>query len=346
MRMRFMLLLVGIGGSALAFHAQAQPPQAAHRFQSIAPGVYSAIGTGTVNVGSNSCVIVNSDDVLIVDSHISPESARVLLKELKTITDKPVRFLVNTHFHFDHANGNQVFTSPVDIIGHEFTRRKLLGDVKAKGTIFGDTLAGLPGQIDQLKQRAGAEKDAAVKTRLEQQLRVQQAYAEQVKEVKPTPPSVTLSDHMTLFRGDREIRLVHPGRAHTAGDVVVYLPKERVVCTGDLLVAGISNLSDGFVNEWPDTLEKVRALDFTDVVPGHGDPWKGKEKIDHWQAYLRDIWQQASKLHDQKVPAEDAAKRIDMTSHKNHYPMITGPGVAPIGVVRMYAVMERRADQN
>ena len=77
--------------------------------------------------------------------------------------------------------------------------------------------------------------------------------------------------------------------SHTGGDVVVYLPKERVVCTGDMLVAGISNLSDGYVNEWPDTLEKLRALDFTEVVPGHGEPWKGKEKIDHWQAYLRDV---------------------------------------------------------
>jgi glyoxylase-like metal-dependent hydrolase (beta-lactamase superfamily II) len=346
MRMRLMLLPVGIAVSALVFHAQGQPPQAAHRFQPIAPGVYAAIGTGTLNVGSNSCVIVNPEDVLVVDSHITPESARVLIREIRTVTDKPVRFLVNTHFHFDHANGNQVFAAPVDIIGHEFTRRKLLGDVMAKGTIFGETLAGLPNQIDQLKQRAAAEKDATAKARLEQQLRVQQAYADQVKEVKPTPPSVTLNDHMTLFRGDREIRMIHPGRAHTAGDVVVFLPRERVVCTGDLLVAGISNLSDGYVNEWPATLEKVRALDFTDVVPGHGDPWKGKEKIDHWQAYLRDIWQQAGKLHDQKVPAEEAAKRIDMTSHKNHYPNLTAPGVAPIGVVRMYAVMEGRADQN
>ena len=346
MRMRLMLLLVGVAVPALVFHAQGQPPQAAHRFQPIAPSVYAAIGTGTLNVGSNSCVIVNPDDVLVVDSHITPESARVLIREIRTVTDKPVRFLVNTHFHFDHANGNQVFGAPVDIIGHEFTRRKLLGDVMAKGTIFGETLAGLPNQIDQLKQRAAAEKDAAAKARLEQQLRVQQAYADQVKEVKPTPPSVTLNDHMTLFRGDREIRMIHPGRAHTAGDVVVFLPRERVVCTGDLLVAGISNLSDGFVNEWPATLEKVRALDFTDVVPGHGDPWKGKEKIDHWQAYLRDIWQQASKLHDQKVAAEEAAKRIDMTSHKNHYPNLTAPGVAPIGVVRMYAIMEGRADQN
>jgi cyclase len=345
MRTRLILLLSAIAALALGL-VYAQPPEAAHRFQLIAPGVYGAIGTGTLNVGSNSCVIVNRDDVLIVDSHITPESARALLREMKTITDKPVRFLVNTHFHFDHANGNQVFTAPVDIIGHEFTRRKLLGDVRAKGTIFGESLAALPNQIDQLKQRAAGEQDAAQKARLEQQVRVQQAYAEQLKELKPTPPGVTLTDRMTLFRGGREIRLLHLGRAHTAGDVVVYLPAERVVCTGDMLVAGISNLSDGYVNEWPDTLEQLRALDFTDVVPGHGEPWKGKEKIDHWQAYLRDIWQQASKLHDRKVPAADAAKQIDMTAHKNHYPMITAAGVAPIGVVRMYDVMEGRADQD
>ena len=90
MRTRLILLLSAIAALALGL-VYAQPPEAAHRFQLIAPGVYGAIGTGTLNVGSNSCVIVNRDDVLIVDSHITPESARALLREMKTITDKPVR---------------------------------------------------------------------------------------------------------------------------------------------------------------------------------------------------------------------------------------------------------------
>src|SRR5262249_21648769 len=71
------------------------------RFQPIVPGVCSAIGTGALNVGSNSAVIVNRDDVLIVDSHSSPESGRLMLQELTAISDKPVRFLVNTHFRYD-----------------------------------------------------------------------------------------------------------------------------------------------------------------------------------------------------------------------------------------------------
>ena len=92
-----MLALAVTGG--LAFRAQSPAPQAAYRFQQVAPGVYSAIGTGVMNVGSNSAVIVNADDVVIVDSHISPASGRAILQELRSITDKPVRFLVNTHFH-------------------------------------------------------------------------------------------------------------------------------------------------------------------------------------------------------------------------------------------------------
>jgi cyclase len=341
-RLTVLFALTALGG--LVFHAQTPSPQTAYRFQQIVPGVYSAIGTGTLNVGSNSAVIVNQDDVLIVDSHISPESARVMLQEMTAITDKPVRFLINTHFHYDHANGNQVFGPPVDIIGHEFTRRKLTGDIMEKG-MFADLLKGMPKQLEDLKARAAAEQDAAVKARLDQQLRVQTAFAGHVKEVKPTPPTVTIDDRMTLFRGDREIRLLYLGRGHTGGDLVVYLPKERVLCSGDLLVNGIANLIDGYVNDWPDALEKLKPIDFVDVIPGHGEPFKGKERIDWFQAYLRDLWKQATALHEQKVPAADAARRIDMTAHKTHYPTITGPGVNVPAVSRLYEVIERRADQ-
>lgn len=302
---------------AVALRAQAPPAATAYRFHQIAPGVYSGFGTGAVNAGSNTAVIVNQEDVLVVDAHMTPEAARVMLKELKTITDKPVRFVVNTHFHYDHTNGNQVFAPVADIIGHDYTRKRLTGDILERG-MFANLLA--------------------------QQRDQQTPFAQQLREVTPTAPSITLDDRMTLFRGDREIRLLYLGRGHTGGDVVVYLPRERILCSGDLLVNGIANLVDGYVNEWPDALEKLKTLDFEDVVPGHGEPFKGKERIDWFQAYLRDLWRQATALHDAKVSAEDAAKRIDMTAHRAHYPAITGPGVNVTGVARIYAVIEGRAD--
>jgi glyoxylase-like metal-dependent hydrolase (beta-lactamase superfamily II) len=340
--MHLALVLAGLSLSAAAFHAQMAPPANAYTFTQIVPGIYSAVGTGSMNVGSNSAIIVNQDDVVIVDSHISPESGRAMLAQLRTITDKPVRFLINTHFHYDHTNGNQVFPPTVDIIGHEYTRQRLAGDVLQKG-MFADLLTSLPAQLDALNKRAAAETDPAAKARLEQQLRVQTAFAQSVKDVKPTPPNITLDDHMTLFRGGREIRLMYLGRGHTGGDIVAYLPKERVLCSGDLLVNGVANLVDGYVDEWPAALEKLKALDFDDVIPGHGEPFKGKERIGYFQAYLADFWQQATRLHDEHVSAEDAAKRIDMTAHKAHYATITGPGVALAGVKRVYEVIEHRA---
>src|SRR6185503_13122022 len=127
-RIATLALLLSIGSLGILARSQAPATGAAYKFQEIKPGIYSAIGTGTLNVGSNSAIIVNQDDALIVDSHITPEAARVMMREMKTITDKPVRLLVNTHFHFDHTDGNQVFGPDVLIFGHDFTRKKLAGD--------------------------------------------------------------------------------------------------------------------------------------------------------------------------------------------------------------------------
>jgi len=337
------LSVVACGVAAAAFRGQ-PAADAAYRFQQIAPGIYSAIGTGSMVVGSNSAVIVNRDDVLIVDSHMSPESGRAMLEELKAITDKPVRFLVNTHFHYDHTNGNQVFSPAVDIIGHDFTRAKLAGADYMQTGLLGALLAGVPKQLADLESRAASETDPAARAKLAQQVKAQQGLASSLKELKPTPPNVAVDDRMTLYRGGREIRILYLGRGHTGGDLVVYLPAERVLCSGDLLVNQIANLVDGYVDEWPATLEKLKALDFDDVIPGHGDPFKGKERIGWFQDYLRDLWRQASALHDQHVPADEAAKRIDLTAHKAHYASITGPGVNPTAVARIYAVIEKRAD--
>ena len=81
----------------------------AFEFELVMEGIYQARGTGNVAVGSNAAVIINEEDVLLVDSHISPVAAAALIEELGSITDKPVKYVVNTHFHFDHAHGNQIY---------------------------------------------------------------------------------------------------------------------------------------------------------------------------------------------------------------------------------------------
>jgi glyoxylase-like metal-dependent hydrolase (beta-lactamase superfamily II) len=313
----------------------------AFRFNKVKDGVYHAVGTGSLAVVGNSSIIVNDDDVIVVDDHVSPAAAWVLLEEIKEFTNKPIRTVINTHFHFDHAHGNQIFDPTVQIIGHEFTRRMLLSNSIGM-PLYQNYRTGMPMQIDDLKKRIAAESNAAAKAKLQTQLQVTENNLASQKELKPTPPNVTLTTQMSLFRGKREIQIRFLGRGHTAGDVVVYLPNEKVVMTGDFLTAGLSNMSDSFPNEWADSLEALKKIDFDTVLPGHGEAFTDKAKIDYFQAYLRDVWSEVSRLKKQGVSAEDASKRADLTKHKEHLP-IQGPGVPLIGVQRIYSLLDGKS---
>jgi len=337
--------LVDHGGDTLA--AQGPRPAGtgfsgkAFRFNKVKEGIYHAIGTGALTVVGNSTVLVNERDVIVVDDHVSPAAAWVLLEEIKAITDKPVTTVVNTHFHFDHAHGNQIFAPGVQIIGHEFTRRALLDDPVSKPLYQSFySVKTLEGQIENLKKRVASEQNAAARDKLQTQLTsVENNYASQ-KELRPTPPNVTLTTQMTLFRGDREIQIRYLGRGHTAGDIVVYLPKEKAVITGDLLTSGTSNMSDSYPVEWAATLEEMKKLDFDTVIPGHGDAFTDKAKIDYFAAYLRDVWSTVSALKKQGVSAEEAAKRADLSKHKERFP---NPAVPVLGVQRIYALIDGTA---
>jgi len=338
-------LLVVIGAMfVVAIAAQSrQPAGTAHngkafKFNKVREGIYHAVGTGSLAVVGNSSFIVNDNDVIVVDDHVSPAAAWVLLEEIKEVTNKPVTTVINTHFHFDHAHGNQIFAPNVQIIGHEFTRRMLLSNSIGM-PLYQNYVTGLPGQIDGLKKRIASEADAAAKAKLQTQLQVAENNLASQKELKPTPPNVTLATQMTLYRGSREIQIRFLGRGHTAGDVVVFLPNEKVVMTGDFLTSGLSNMSDSYPEEWVTSLDALKKLDFDAVLPGHGDAFTDKTKIDYFQAYLRDVWSEVSRLKKEGVSAEEADKRADLTKHKDHFP-IQGPGVPPIAATRIYDLID------
>jgi glyoxylase-like metal-dependent hydrolase (beta-lactamase superfamily II) len=334
-------------GNSVAAQSRQAPAGTVHngkafRFNKVRDGVYHAVGTGTLAVVGNSSFIINDDDVIVVDDHVSPAAAWVLLEEIKAVTNKPVTTVINTHFHFDHAHGNQIFDQRVvSIISHEFTRQMLLGNSTGM-PLYRNYVAGLPAQIDDLKKRLAEESDAGTQATLTTQISVAENNLASQRELKPTPPNMTLTDRMTLYRGSREIQIRHLGRGHTAGDVVVFLPREKVVMTGDFLTAGLSNMSDSFPDEWVKSLDALKTLDFDTVLPGHGEAFTDKAKIGYFQDYMRDVWTEVSRLKQQGLSAEDAAKRADLTKHGAHLP-ISGPGVPVIGVQRIYELLDQRA---
>jgi glyoxylase-like metal-dependent hydrolase (beta-lactamase superfamily II) len=145
---------------------------------------------------------------------------------------------------------------------------------------------------------------------------------------------------MTLVRGGREFRLMYLGRGHTDTDVVTFLPRERIVATGDLMESVLSYMGDAYPEEWIATLEKLKALDFDTVLPGHGVPFKGKERITAFQEYLRDLLAQTNALKRQGLSPDDAAQKVDLTKHAAMFPQIRGAGVDPAVTRRIYRVAQ------
>jgi cyclase len=305
-------------------------------FEKVAEGVYYGTATGSITTVSNVVVVVNDADVLIMDPGVTPGAATALIADVKTLTNKPIKYVVDSHYHYDHAFGNQVFGPDVTIIGHDTARRRLNGPGSLKErTYLMNSTAAIASRFTLLKRQISEAKDAKERAVYERQLAIHQQYADEQPKIKPTPPNATLSRDMTLHRGSREIQIRFLGRAHTDGDVVVFLPKERMVATGDMITSALSYTGDAFVSEWPATLEAVMALDFDTVLPGHGSVFKGKDHIRNLQAYWRDFYQQAEALRKQGVPPEEAAKKIDLSKHAGAIPAAKNP-VDPRGVDRIY----------
>jgi glyoxylase-like metal-dependent hydrolase (beta-lactamase superfamily II) len=306
----------------------------AFTFNKIADGVHLAIGTGALIVMSNAAIVEGDRDVLVVDSHVSPGGAWALRKELAEITSKPIRYVVNSHYHFDHSHGNQIYGPGVEIIGHQFAREMIVAGKSIDSPAYAFYVGGVPNTIKTLEERLKAAPDEKTRAQIETQLAVQRNHLEGTKAVTPTPPNLTITESLTLHLGSREVRILHLGRGHTGGDVVVYLPKERIVATGDLLTEQTSYAGDAYFVEWIQTIEFLKGLAFDTVLPGHGRAFTGKAKLDHWQAWLRDFWAQAQKFHKAGVPWEEAARQVDLRGNAVNYPGIKAEGITPNHAMR------------
>jgi glyoxylase-like metal-dependent hydrolase (beta-lactamase superfamily II) len=324
--------------------APAGAPTKAYRFERIANGVHFATGTGLMTTMSNSMVIENSDHVMLVDTSVTPAAARALVAQIKEeLTPKPIKYVFNSHYHFDHAHGNQIFGDDVEIIGHEYIRKMHLTNVLKQRTNRAFTEV-LPKQIDDMKQRIAKATDAKERAQLEAGLRVTEAHAKAVQEVAPKPPNVTFTDVMTLHKGGREVQVHFLGRGHTGGDTMVFLPAERIVFTGDFFEGSpttgiLSYFGDAFIDEWVDSLERLKALDFEIIVPGHGTPFKDRQQITDFQNYIRDLWRQASALRLQGATVEQAIEKVDMSKFTARY----GARSArpdPRAVIRAYELLQ------
>ena len=315
----------------------------AYKFEKIADGVYYATATGSMVTGSNNVAIVGDRDVLVVDTGTSPAAARAFQEDLRAITTKPVRYVVNTHFHYDHTDGNQVYAGKADIIAHEYVKTAMQTmNVLHSEPFQTSQLTNVPRRIQDLQKQIAGESDAARKKPLQQQLAVAQQGWDELKEIKPTAPNVTYSTKKVIDLGGREVQLLFLGRGHTNGDTVIYLPKEKIVSTGDLMESQIAYMGNAQFDEWITTLDALKRIDFNIDLPGHGAPFTDKNLITAFQGYLRDLIRQGADLRKQGLSADQAAQKVDLTAYRSAFPQIQGPGAELRGVRRLYQWMDEK----
>jgi glyoxylase-like metal-dependent hydrolase (beta-lactamase superfamily II) len=252
----------------------------------IAPNVYLAVAVPRPYVNSNATVVILDDAVLVIDSHSRPSAARALIEEVRRVTTKPIRYVVNSHFHWDHAQGNRAYVGAwpagTEIISSEATRANLerIGATRIRAEI-----ASLPDSVKALEARVRAAAPGE-RTALEARLADTRAYLEELRSMELTLPTLTFDRSLVLRRGGTVVYLLFLGRGHTDGDVVGYLPRERVVATGDLVHCWSPYMGDSYPFDWVRTLEELEKLDFDVMLPGHCDAIKGKETIRLWRDFI------------------------------------------------------------
>jgi cyclase len=250
----------------------------------VADGVHVAVAAPAYKVNSNTAIIESDDGVMVVDTHSKPSAARVIVERLRGLTSKPVRYVVNTHFHWDHWHGNEVYPAAypgAEIVTNQITREAM---VRKGLKRIQDHVRMMPPEIARLRAALAAAPPEE-RAELEAELRLAESYQAEIGALRPALPTLAFEQTMKIYRRDREIHLLYLGRAHTEGDVFVYLPREKVVITGDAMIGWTPYMGDGYPEDWAATLDRLAQLDFTHIIMGHGEV-AGRDWLSTFRSYV------------------------------------------------------------
>ena len=285
-----------------------------HDLYEVAPGIFAV---EPKFAGAAAAVIVNESGVIIVDSHSTPASSATLIDAIGKLTDAPIRYVINTHWHVDHHSGNQAYTtdnhSNVDIIAHDHTREDIpiLGRDQYEQTAPYRTMP-----RDRAAQQMDSGENEDGETLNKAQIRsirkfhdAQEEFLQVAEEFEFTLPNVTISNSLTLHGEPHEVQVMHLHRAHTRGDLVVYVPEQKILIVGDILTKPILWSWSSYPKDYIRTLTALEKLDFDKVLIGHGGPvLEGKEYLRTAREFMQEIVAYATKSSTAGTDVERAVE--------------------------------------
>jgi glyoxylase-like metal-dependent hydrolase (beta-lactamase superfamily II) len=278
---RWGLFVAGAGFAAAGLLGLRPAASEVNQVKELASGVYFHEGDLTGKGHCNNGWIVLQDYVLVVDANF-PSGAQVVIPKIKALTKKPIRFAFDTHHHGDHAYGNQVW---VDEGAVPIANSGVLKEMKKYETGF---YGGKPGRWED-----------SAKTRPD------------VAASKLHPPSLLFPKELVFDDGKERVELKYLGVAHTHGDGWAWLPKERILFSGDACVNGPYNyVGDGNIGEWISTLDAAKRLNPKVVCPGHGQLGDGSLLEDQRQFFV-ELQRQGRMLYDAHKSPSDAQAEVE-----------------------------------
>jgi cyclase len=327
MSTRFVLLYAAL--SLFVCQAAMQgAPLPGHETVKVADGVYAFITAESNNaiVSGNSIAIVGDDGVLVVDSGNFPSETRKIIAEIRQLTPLPVRYLVHTHWHRDHTDGDSEYRTAfpqVVIISTPYTR-KMITDLAMKN--LEDEIKEGPDYANYLRKVAQEGKSSSGRVLTAEEKTYSKEFAGSIeaalaefKQVKLLLPDETFDQNLNIHLGKREVQLKYLGRGNTGGDAVIYLPEAKVVMAGDLLVYPTPFAFDSYLTEWIQTLGKLKAIGATTIVPGHGPVQHNYDYIDLVSSLLQSVNSQVQQAARQNLSLDDTRKKVDVANLEKQF---------------------------
>ncbi|HEU5439130.1 MAG TPA: MBL fold metallo-hydrolase [Ktedonobacterales bacterium] len=260
--------------------------------QPIAEGVYAAIARDGAGAMSNAGIVDLGDRTLVFDTFMTPQAAEDLCAAAEALIGHPIAYVVNSHWHDDHVRGNQAFPN-AEIAATDRTSLLMATKTPESAERYRERA---PGHVAGLREQYAATSDERERARLALEISEGEEILASLPTLELRLPTHTFHDRLT-FRGPaREAQLLSYGGGHTESDAFVYLPAERILFAGDLVVHRTHPwMGHGNPDEWPRILDRLEALDIGPLVPGHG-PLAGRDAIGAVRAYLGDVQKLAAGL--------------------------------------------------
>lgn len=262
------LILYALFSSSIVKGQIALPESRHYKLEKLADGVYAAIhnnegGYAICNAG----IVDLGDKTVVIDPFFSPAAARDLKQHAEYLTEKPVTIVLNLDLHSDHNRGNQVFVPGADIISSPNARKYIDNNFEKE---LEENRNSAPKELEEIQKQllnaTGPEKVEL--TLMEDQYK---AIMESLPELKMTLPNITVSDTLTIYGSKRKIVVIPTGTGHTNGDMVAWLPDDKIIFLSDqLFVKCHPYFGDGDPGSWRDNLIKIITLNPVSAVPGHG----------------------------------------------------------------------------